>query len=47
MTKEERKEIAAKLKHAVYMYRHTDSDSDREYLGRILFYAGVLAGEAL
>lgn len=47
MSEERKKEVADDLAHAVAMYGYTDSRKDREYLGKILFYSGLLAGEYL
>lgn len=38
-------QIAGKLNHNIAMYGHTDSKTDREYLARIFYYAGLLAGQ--
>lgn len=38
-------EIAKELTHCIEMYGHTNETKDIEYLGRIFYYAGLLAGE--
>lgn len=40
-------EIAEELTHCIQMYSHTDSKSDQEFLAKIFYYAGLLAGEVL
>lgn len=40
-----KKKIAEELNHCIAMYGHTDSKDDREYLAKIFYYAGLLAGE--
>lgn len=37
-------ELAYQLTHCIEMYGHTNSIEDKEYLARIFYYAGLLAG---